>query len=199
MDTPDAKDANSVYVTTPLPEVGTFTRWVSKDDNNMRDCYLWALRLTDYLRSRPDVGTIYLRGASRTGPVQFVNAALDPTKISAVDIHVSTSCGISWQDKVYQGWGMRPRDITPEKWYEMSAYYDPVNFAPDMKAPFINAGGISDDLAPRARHHRAIQLGRTEPMETHDHRMRRPPILPKLRTIPAGSSCISANTGGGRD
>lgn len=148
IDTPDVKDANSVYVTTPLPEVGTFTRWVSKEDNNMRDCYLWALRLTDYLRSRADVSTIYLRGASRTGPVQFVNAALDPTKISAVDIHVSTSCGISWQDKVYQGWGMRPREMAPEKWYVMSAYYDPVNFAPDMKAPFINAGGISDDLAP---------------------------------------------------
>ena len=137
-----------VCIDMPLPEMATFSRWVSRDDNNMLDCYLLAVRLTDYLRARPDVDRIFLFGASRTGPIQFANAALDPTRVAGVDIHVPTSAGISWPDKVYRGWGGRPRDVPQDKWLEMSAYFDPVNFAPDMTVPFIVTGGIGDDLAP---------------------------------------------------
>lgn len=42
---------------------------------------------------------------------------------------------------------MRPSTIPLEQWCAMTAYFDPVNFAPDIKVPFVNAGGIRDDLA----------------------------------------------------
>jgi cephalosporin-C deacetylase-like acetyl esterase len=147
-----ADDGESVSIGFPLPEMATFNRWTSADDNNMVECYLLALRLTDYLRSRADVDKIYLFGASRTGPIQFVNAALDPTRVAAVDIHVPTSAGIGWQDKPYYAWGL-PAGYKPDdsaqvrRFTTMAAYCDPVNFAPDMKVPWITAYGILDDLA----------------------------------------------------
>ena len=133
-------------------EMMTFRRWNSREDNNMLDSYLLALRLTDYLRSRDDVKGIYLFGASRSGPVQFVNAALDPAKIIGVDIHVPTSAGIGWADKPYYAWGLpngydptRPAQV--KKLTSIAAYFDPVNFAPDMRAPWIVAYGLDDNLA----------------------------------------------------
>jgi len=147
-----ASDGGDVLLNMPMPEMATFRRWTSADDNNMIACYLLALRLTDYLRSRADVDSIYLTGASRSGPIQFVNAALDPTRIAAVDIHVPTSAGIGWQDKPYYAWGVpggyKPDD--PEqvrRFTAMAAYCDPVNFAPDMKVPWVTAYGLDDDLA----------------------------------------------------
>jgi cephalosporin-C deacetylase-like acetyl esterase len=148
-------DSNAVSIAMNLTDFGmaTFNRWTSRDDNNMLDCYLLALRLTDYLRSRPDVGGIYLFGASRTGPIQFVNAALDSTRIVGVDTHVPTSAGIGWADKPYYGWGVpagyRPED--PGKvadFTAMASYFDPVNFAPDMNVPWITAYGLDDTLSP---------------------------------------------------
>ena len=94
-------------------QMATFTRWTSADDNNMVECCLLALRLTDYLRSRPDVGKVYLFGASRTGPIQFINAALDPTRIAGLEIHVPTSAGIGWRDKPYYAWGV-PAGYKPD-------------------------------------------------------------------------------------
>jgi cephalosporin-C deacetylase-like acetyl esterase len=154
----DGKPTNiptdSVLIGMPLGEfqMATYNRWVSAEDNNMLDCYLLALRLTDYLRSRADVDRIYLFGASRTGPIQFVNAALDGSRIAAVDVHVPTSAGIGWADKPYYAWGV-PSGYTPTdanavaRFTAMAAYFDPVNFAPDMKAPFITAYGIDDTLS----------------------------------------------------
>jgi cephalosporin-C deacetylase-like acetyl esterase len=147
-----ATDGDAVLIGYPMPETATFTRWTSRDDNNMLDCYLLAVRLTDYLRSRPEVGRIYLFGASRTGPIQFANAALDPTRVAAVDIHVPTSAGIGWTDKPYYGWGVPngydPKDAEQVAHFAaMAAYFDPVNFAPDLKVPVIMAYGIGDDLA----------------------------------------------------
>jgi len=131
----------------PLPETATFRRWVSKDDNNLLECILLAVRLTDYLRSRDDVERIYLFGASRTGPIQFINAALDPTKICGLDIHVPTSAGCSWTDKHYRAWGGKPRKLSWAKYTTMAAYVDPVNHAPDMIVPWIVAYGVDDTLA----------------------------------------------------
>ena len=151
---PQATDGTAVLLAMPIQEVEmmTFNRWVDRDNNNYLDSYLFTLRLTDYLRSRPEVGQIYLFGASRTGPVQFVNAALDSTRIAALDIHVPTSAGLSWTDTPYAGWGM-PQGCKPavpesvQKFAPDLAYFDPVNFAPDVKVPWITAYGLDDDLS----------------------------------------------------
>lgn len=140
-----ATDAEQIQLSLPhqrWPEQATFNRWASASDNNLLDCYLLAVRLTDYLRSREDVERIYLIGASRQGPIQLVNASLDPTKVVAVESHVPTSLGVSWTDPVYKGWGNTP---TPPA---MAAYVDPVNFAPDLRVPHIIDLGAYDGLSP---------------------------------------------------
>ena len=136
-----ATDTNSVRIGLTFPEQATFSRWKSRDDNNMLDCYLLALRLADYLRSRPDVDRVQLWGASRSGPINCCVAALDPARIAGVDIHVTTSAGIAWVDKPYRGWGQPPDP-------KMAAYFDPVNFVPDMVVPFVVSGTIDDGLSP---------------------------------------------------
>lgn len=148
---PKATDGDRIFLGIPLWDPpyakATFTRWAARDDNNMLDCYLLAVRLCDYLRSRDDVKDIFLWGASRTGPIMFATACLDPRQIVAVDIHVPTSCGLSWTDKRYLGWGGPPRGMDYDEFAAMAAYFDPVNFAPDMTVPFIVTGGIADTLA----------------------------------------------------
>jgi len=124
------------------PEEATFNRWVAADDNNLFDCYLLAVRITDYLRSRNDVEWIFLIGGSRTGPIQLANAALDPTKICAVDAHVPTSMGISSREHPYRGWGKVPNPVA------MADYVDPVNFAPDITVPVMLDEGVYDGLSP---------------------------------------------------
>lgn len=129
-----------IRVGAPQPEDCTYTRWAGRDDNNMLDSYLVTVRMTDYLRSRDDVAGIYLFGASRSGPIMIATAALDPARIVAVNVHVPTSTGISWPGNVYRGWGGRTDP-------PVAAYFDAVNFAPDLAVPLLVDGGISDDLA----------------------------------------------------
>jgi cephalosporin-C deacetylase-like acetyl esterase len=125
----------------PLPGDARFQRWRSRDDNNMLDCYLLAVRLADYLRSRDDVKWTYLFGASRSGPIMLACAALDPRKVRLVNVHVPTSLGLSWTGIPYHGWGSRPDPA-------VGAYLDPVNFAPELAVPVLLDGGIDDGLAP---------------------------------------------------
>ncbi len=140
-----ATDANRIIVSfghENWPEHATYNRWVSAADNNLLDCYLLAVRITDYLRSRDDVDRIYLSGGSRQGPIQLANAALDPTRIAAVESHVPTSMGVSWPDYAYRGWGSVPKPPA------MASYVDPVNFAADFTVPYIIDLGAYDGLSP---------------------------------------------------
>jgi len=132
-----------VWLGVPMPEAATYRRWESREDNNMLACYLWQLRMCDYLRTRDEVSEIFLFGASRGGPIAIATAALAPEKVAAVVAHVPTSAGISWEDKPYTGWGAPPQNMR-----EVAAYFDPVNFAPDVTVPLIVDAGINDDLAP---------------------------------------------------
>jgi cephalosporin-C deacetylase-like acetyl esterase len=139
---------DNVFIGLPWPEVATYRRWVSREDNNMLVCYLLAVRMADFLRSREQVGELVLKGASRSGPLVLVCAALDPTRIQYVSAHVPTSMGISWQDKHYRGWGGRPGGVTEDQWFSISPYFDPINFAADLTVPYLIDGGVFDNLAP---------------------------------------------------
>jgi hypothetical protein len=72
--------------------------------------------------------------------------------IAAVDIHVPTSAGLSWTDKPYAGWGM-PQGLSAKDATSAArmasdlAYFDPVNFAPDVAVPWITAYGLDDTLS----------------------------------------------------
>ncbi len=131
-----------------FPEQATYRRWDSKEENNLLDVILYFRRLIDYLVQRPDIDKIYLTGASRTGPVQFICAALDPTQIIGLDIHVPCPVGMSWKQPPFRGWGGKPGNLSWEQYLEMASYVDAMNHAPDIKVPFVVMYGILDDLAP---------------------------------------------------
>jgi cephalosporin-C deacetylase-like acetyl esterase len=112
----------------------------------MLHSYLRMVRLADYLRSRDDVKHIWLFGASRTGASMLAAGALAPERVAVVNVHVPTCCGISWSHRPYRGWGRPPaRDA---EGLETAAYFDPVNFAPDLQVPVVMDGGFYDGLAP---------------------------------------------------
>jgi beta-glucanase (GH16 family) len=153
-----ANENDRISIGFPLSQVenATYQRWNNKDDNNMLDVILLAVRLTDYLRSRQDVQGIYLEGGSRLGPIQFINATLDSGKIIGVRITVPTSAGMGWTDEPYYAWGSAwgacgdydPCDLEARyNFANMSAYFDPVNHAPNIKVPFIVSYGIDDCLS----------------------------------------------------
>jgi len=135
-----------IRIGAPSPRNAEFTYWNGRDDNNMLHCYLQVVRLCDYLRSRDDVRHIWLFGASRGGPIMLAAAALAPEQVAAVNVHVPTSCGVSWKDRPYRGWG-RPPGRT-EQGLKTAAYFDPVNFAPDLAVPVVMDGGFYDGLSP---------------------------------------------------
>ncbi|MFW6107065.1 MAG: acetylxylan esterase [bacterium] len=140
------RGAKRIRLSAPLPRNSTYTHWNGRDDNNMLHSYLRMVRLADYLRSRDDVGHIWLFGASRTGASMLAAAALAPEQVAAVNVHVPTCCGISWAARPYRGWGRPPsRD---EEGLRIAAYFDPVNFAPDLEVPLVMDGGFYDGLAP---------------------------------------------------
>ncbi len=132
-----------LLIMAPMPNQGKFESWNSREDNEMLNCYLIVVRILDYLAERDDVRAIRIHGASRSGPLALVPAALAPRKVELADAHVPTSMGVSWTERPYRGWGAAPRDRL-----DAAAYMDPVNFAPDMKVPFIMDGGLNDGLSP---------------------------------------------------
>lgn len=141
-----AQGDRRIRVGAASPEQSTYTRWNGRDDNNMLHVYLQNVRLMDYLRSRDDVKHIWLFGASRSGPSALAAAALAPEQVAAVNVHVPTSCGVSWNERPYRGWGRPP--AYNDKGLKTAAYFDPVNFAPDLKVPVIMDGGFYDGLSP---------------------------------------------------
>ena len=133
------------------PESATYTRWISATDNNLLENIQQWLRGVDYLKSRPDVkpGSIRLFGASRGGPLVLITAARRAKDIAGASAHVHTSCGISWTDKPYYGWGLPGKHNSKNsekvaKLVEMSAYVDPVNHAEYIVCPITFGYGISD-------------------------------------------------------
>jgi cephalosporin-C deacetylase-like acetyl esterase len=138
-----------------LPDDATFGRWNSAEDNNLLQCVLCYLRAADYLAGRPEVapGRIKTVGASRSGPLVFITAARRPALIGGVQAHVPTSAGLSWEDKPYTGWGgflsREAEDPAAVRLRtRLAAYVDPVNHAPDVRAPLILAYGVDDPLSP---------------------------------------------------
>ena len=133
------------------PESATYTRWISATDNNLLENIQQWLRGVDYLKSRPDVkpGSIRLFGASRGGPLVLITAARRAKDIAGASAHVHTSCGISWTEKAYSGWGVpgfhNPKNVGQvAKLVEMSASVDPVNHAEYIVCPITFGYGISD-------------------------------------------------------
>lgn len=138
--------------TAELPEDGTYRRWNSREDNNYLDCVLTYLRGIDFVATLPEIDPkrLIVLGSSRSGGLTLIAAALRSDNVCAADGHVDTSCGVSWEDKPYRGWGQLPPasdEVEASRYRTMAAYVDPVNFAPDVKCPVVTAWGLDDDLS----------------------------------------------------
>lgn len=127
----------------------------SREMAEFRQVYADHARCVDVLvtREKVDAKRMVAMGASRTGPAALAAAALD-RRIALVDIHVPTSAGISWPTRFYHGWGAhgsagKPVNMPLDEWLRLLAYFDMVNFAPDVRCPVIIGLGLRDyDLSP---------------------------------------------------
>ena len=123
----------------------------SRETAEFRQVYADFVRCVDVLvtREKVDLKRIVATGASRSGPAAFAAAALDH-RIALVTIHVPTSAGISWPSNFYGGWGAPgmaacPAGMTRADWNtKVLAYFDMVNFAPDVKCPVVIGLGLRD-------------------------------------------------------
>jgi cephalosporin-C deacetylase len=126
-----------------------------RDTAEFREVYAEHARCVDVLvtRDKVDPKRIVATGASRSGPAALAAAALDH-RVALVDIHVPTSAGMSWPSRFYTGWGAhgtaaKPANMPLGEWLRLLAYFDMVNFAPDVQCPVIIGQGLRDyDLSP---------------------------------------------------
>jgi cephalosporin-C deacetylase len=113
--------------------------------------YLRDSRVLDYLITRPDWDgkTIVLTGGSMGGQQSFALAGLRPDKISAVLVCVPAGADsngdLHGRKAGYPNW---PSD-NPEV-MKTALYFDTVNFASRIKAPFMAGMGFIDTISPPA-------------------------------------------------
>jgi len=113
--------------------------------------YLRDSRVLEYLLTRPDWDgkTIVLMGGSMGGQQSFALAGLRPEKITAVLVCVpagaDTNGDLHGRKAGYPNW---PSD-NPEA-MKTALYFDPVNFAPRIKAAVLAGMGFIDTISPPA-------------------------------------------------
>jgi len=113
--------------------------------------YLRDSRALDYLLTRPDWDgkTIVLMGGSMGGQQSLALAGLRPEKITAVLVCVpagsDTNADLHGRKAGYPNWPSDDPDVM-----KTALYFDPVNFAPRIKAPVMAGMGFIDTISPPA-------------------------------------------------
>lgn len=113
--------------------------------------YLRDSRVLDYLLTRPDWDgkTIVLIGGSMGGQQSFALAGLRPEKITAVLVCVpagaDTNGDLHGRKAGYPNWPSDDPDAM-----KTALYFDPVNFAPRIKAAVLAGIGFIDTISPPA-------------------------------------------------
>jgi cephalosporin-C deacetylase len=119
--------------------------------------HLRCLQAVNYLLSRPDVDPerLVVVGGSQGGRLGLVTAGLDP-RVKAV-----VSCIVNSPNQPHLAWvaacnaaatdgmdltGAPPDPGTPEA--RTFAYYDPMNYAPDIRCPVMMNAGLIDPVSP---------------------------------------------------
>jgi len=124
-----------------------------RDKSYFLNMYLRDSRVLDYLLTRADWDskTIVLTGGSMGGQQSFALAGLRPDKITAVLVCVPAGADTNGDlhgrkaGYPYRQW---PTD-NPEI-MKTALYFDPVNFAPRIKAPVMAGIGFIDTISPPA-------------------------------------------------
>lgn len=123
----------------------------SRETSYFLNMYLRDTRALQYIRSRPDWDgkTIVLMGTSMGGQQSLVTAGLNPKWVTAVIVAepagADTNGDLHGRKAGYPRW-----PSNDAKAMEASRYFDPINFAPRIKAATILAMGFIDTTAPPA-------------------------------------------------
>ncbi|MET3872008.1 acetylxylan esterase [Puniceicoccus vermicola] len=131
--------------------------------NYFHNVYLRAQRAVDLLASRPDVlpGKLAAVGGSQGGRLSVIVAALDP-RVTAIVSCIANSGNephLRWEEDLNEAKttpipGTDPIEMfTPPSGLETArgqcvAYYDPMNFAPDVECPVLMNAGLIDPISP---------------------------------------------------
>ncbi|MBE2205604.1 MAG: acetylxylan esterase [Chthoniobacterales bacterium] len=126
-----------------------------------RKIYLNALQALEYLFSREDVdkNRVVLAGGSQGGRLAVVLAALEP-RVAAAVATITNGGNVPYLEWVIHCNAAKPptdgmdQDIPPPVSDPVAghcrSYYDPMNFAPDVKCPILMAAGLIDPISPPA-------------------------------------------------
>lgn len=123
----------------------------SRETSYFLGMYLRDTRALQYMRSRPDWDgkTVVFNGTSMGGQQSLVTAGLNPKLVTAVIVDepagADTNGNLHGRKAGYPYWPSDDPQVM-----ETSRYFDPVNFAPHIKAPTILAVGFIDTTAPPA-------------------------------------------------
>lgn len=147
-------DAHDKLPSEPAGSVPRNYREVGNTDRETSyflNMYLRDSRVLDYLLTRPDWDgkTVVLTGGSMGGQQSLALAGLQPDRISAVLVCVpagaDTNADLHGRKAGYPNW---PSD-SPDA-METALYFDPVSFAPRIKAPVLAGIGFIDTISPPA-------------------------------------------------
>lgn len=122
-----------------------------REQSYFLNMYLRDSRVLDYLLTRPDWDgrTIVLTGGSMGGQQSLVLAGLRPEKITAALVCVpagaDTNGALHGRKPGYPNWPSDNPDIM-----KTALYFDPVNFAPRIKAAVMAGIGFIDTISPPA-------------------------------------------------
>jgi cephalosporin-C deacetylase len=116
--------------------------------------HLRCLQAVNYLLSRPDVdpSRIVVVGGSQGGRLSVVVAGLDPRIAAAVPAiaHCANQPYGAWSHgRVSDGMELTGAPPVPnDPAGRCAAYYDPMNYAPDIHCPVLMNGGLIDPISP---------------------------------------------------
>jgi cephalosporin-C deacetylase-like acetyl esterase len=121
------------------------------DKSYFLNMYLRDTRALDYIESSPDWDgkTIVLTGSSMGGMQSLATAALNPTRVTAIAVRVPAGAdmngGLHGRKTGYPNWPIDDTNVV-----KTSPYFDPVNFAPRIKAATLVGMGFIDTTSPPA-------------------------------------------------
>jgi cephalosporin-C deacetylase-like acetyl esterase len=147
-------DAHDKAPTEPSGGIPRGYAMVGNDDREKSyflNMYLRDSRVLDHLLTRTDWDgkTIVLAGGSMGGQQSLVLAGLRPEKITAVLTCVpagaDTNGDLHGRKAGYPNWPSDRAEVM-----KTALYFDPVNFAPKIKAPVLAGIGFIDTISPPA-------------------------------------------------
>ena len=125
--------------------------------------YLSAYRALDYLAARPDWDgkTLVVMGTSMGGQQSIAMAGLHP-QVTALLVMVPSSCDLTGPEHGraagFPDWARDARTKHNPQILETGRYFDPVNFAPHIRAAALVAMGFFDETSPPAGVWSALNL-----------------------------------------